>query len=271
MTIAGYAPPPENRLPALAAAAALHVAAILAMLYWVHPTMLPVGSAVPINIVSSAPATDSRPAEEAPQVQTAATETPAPEAKPTPPPPPSPPKPTPTVPHPALKPPTPTPTPKPVQAQQKPTPTPTPKTFDWASIQNTIDRAARSAPPRPSAAPRGPTRAETDTHARVDAGQGVSQSQLEGLQQLLGRLWNPNCQVEGGDAVKLKVSFTVGPDGRLSGPVNAFGSQTSADTVVAAAARRAIDAVHQVEPFSEPYRNQKILVNFNAREVCASR
>ena len=259
----------DNRFPALVGAAMLHVGLFLAVTMWVHPSMIPVGSAVPITIVSSAPTTDTKPAEEAPQVQTAATETPAPEAQPAPPPVPTPAKPTPAKAAP------PTPPTKPSPIPQKPVPPkpvakPTPS-FDLDALQASISRAAHAAPAKPSAAPRGPTRAETDLHARPDAGRGVSQSQLEGLQQLLGRLWNPNCQVEGGENIRLKLAFTVAIDGRVAGSVSAGGAEHSSDPVTGAAARRAIDAVHQVEPYAEPYRGQRITVNFNAKEVCSNR
>ncbi|HWA64044.1 MAG TPA: energy transducer TonB, partial [Caulobacteraceae bacterium] len=162
--------------------------------------------------------------------------------------------------------------PTPAKQPVKPAPpTPARQSFDWNSLQQTIAKAARTAPPRPSSAPRGPTRAETDLNARVDAGQGVSQSELEGLQQLLGRLWNPNCSAEGGADVKLKVSYWVGTDGRVRGAVSAGGAENSSDPVVYAAAHRAISAVHQVEPYAAQFQGQKITVNFNAKDVCANR
>jgi len=40
---------------------------------------------------------------------------------------------------------------------------------------------------------------------------------------------------------------------------------------VAAAARRAIDAVREAEPYAQPFRGQTIVVNFNAKEACAKR
>lgn len=264
-----YREPHDNRFPALLGALVLHIGLFLAVTMWVHPSMIPVGSAVPINIVSSAPTTDTKPAEEAPQVQAAATETPVPEAPPAPPPIPTPAKPQPAKAAPPTPPkaitPIPQKTPPPKPVVTRPTPS-----IDLDALQASISRAAHAAPAKPSAAPRGPTRAETDLHARPDAGKGVSQSQLEGLQQLLGRLWNPNCQVEGGEDVRLRLTFTVAPDGQVAGSVSAGGAEHS-DPVTSAAARRAIDAVHQVAPYAEPYRGQKIMVNFNAKEVCSNR
>jgi protein TonB len=146
-------------------------------------------------------------------------------------------------------------------------PTQPSKPFSLDALEASIAKAAKSAPPRPSSAPRGPTRAETAPQARPNAGTGVQQSQLEGLQQLLGRLWNP-CVVVGGEALKLKATFTVGDEGKVAGGVSLGGAERSPDPTTFAAARRAIDAIHQVEPYAEPFRNQRITVNFDAQQVC---
>ncbi|MFI4976579.1 MAG: energy transducer TonB [Caulobacterales bacterium] len=249
--------------PAFLAALALHLGLLaLIVLFPSRPSMLPIGGAVPINIVSSDPATDTRPAAQAPLTQTAAAETPTPQAPPTPPAaelaPPAPSKPAAA----AMKP-APLPV-RPAAAQAPPT-----KPLNLDALQAAIDRAARAGGARASAAPRGPTRAETAPQPRPDAGQGVSQSALLGLQQLLERLWNPNCDAPGGDAVKLKVIFTIGIDGRVMGGVNIGGLEHAADPVVAAAAVRAKDAVREAEPYPEPYYGQKLVVNFDAREACA--
>ncbi len=90
------------------------------------------------------------------------------------------------------------------------------------------------------------------------------------MSQLLNRLWNPNCSVEGGDAVLVSVTFAVGSDGRVIGRVNASGRE-SADPVMAAAARRAIDAVHAVEPYQAVYRGATFRINFDAKTACANR
>jgi hypothetical protein len=92
-----------------------------------------------------------------------------------------------------------------------------------------------------------------------------------GLQQLLERLWNPNCDAPGGGSVRLRVRFIVGLSGRLLGAPDAGGQETSATPVMAAAARRALDAVREAEPYGEPYYGQTITVNFDAKEACAKR
>ncbi|MGI9169056.1 MAG: energy transducer TonB, partial [Caulobacteraceae bacterium] len=109
------APPARRReslTPAFLAAAALHLGLFAAVVLLKSSSPVPIGDAVPINIVSREPKTDSRPAEAALQTQAAQTPTPVPEAKaPTPPP--------------ASPQPAPEPVPAPVKpAKAKPTPGP---------------------------------------------------------------------------------------------------------------------------------------------------
>ena len=165
--------------------------------------------------------------------------------------------------------PVPSPTPLPAKSAIKPAPAKPDLNLD--ALQASIARSARVAPARAAFATRGPTRAETAPQAHVDAGQGVSQSDKAGLSQLLNRLWNPNCSVEGGDAVTVLVTFTVGQDGRLVGRVSAGGRESSSDPVVFAAARRAIDAVHQAEPYAAVFRRNAFKVNFDAKTACSKR
>jgi outer membrane biosynthesis protein TonB len=148
---------------------------------------------------------------------------------------------------------------------------PAAKPFDFNRLQQIIDSARRNTGAQASSAQRGPARAETAPQARPDAGQGLSQSDLLGLQQLLERLWNPNCDVAGGSAVKLKVRFLVDLNGGLLGRPNDGGLESSSDPVVAAAARRALDAIREAAPYSTPYYGQAITVNFDAKEACAKR
>ncbi|HEY2481620.1 MAG TPA: hypothetical protein VGI30_05420 [Caulobacteraceae bacterium] len=266
MTAALYRPRRDSRAPALAAALVLHAGLFLALVSS-RPSMLPTGTSVPITIVANGPTTDSRPAEQAPITQEAQTETPVPEAKaPTPPPPAAPQlvaKPAPPKPAPA----------KPtkdsfslsaVQADiaQK-------QNFSLTALQAEIAKASRSQPARPAFARRGPTRAETAAVARVDAGTGVSQSDVAGLSELLQRLWNPDCSVD--DKVVIPVKFTIGFDGRIQGPVNAEGRDRSPDPVVFAAARRAVDAVHQAAPYADTFRGLTVTVRFDASKACARR
>ena len=69
----------------------------------------------------------------------------------------------------------------------------------------------------------------------------------------------------------MKVSFTVGVDGRLQGRPSAGGKEHSPDPVVFAAARRAIDAVHRVEPYQAVYRGHEFGITFDAKKACEGR
>jgi outer membrane biosynthesis protein TonB len=261
------APGPLGRAPALLAAIALHAALLALLVLGPHPKMPPVGSSVPINIVSTAPATDTRPAVEAPQAQAAATPAPEPQAPPQPP--------APAVAPPAFSKSVPTP-PK----AQKPVPQPQPavhaaapaaRPFDFNHLQQIIDNAQKNAGKPTASARKGPTQAETDTHARPDAGQGISESDQAGLQQLLERLWVLPCGEPGiGSVAPFKVTFTVLLSGRLLSPPTAHGAE-NASGLTALVVRRALDAVRAAEPFAPPYYGQTITVNFNSKKAYASK
>jgi len=262
---AAAAIPRDNRLPALIGAAALHLGVFAALVLFPSRPSLPIGSSVPINIVSSAPSTDTRQAYQAPETETAAAPQPQPQAPPQPP---APELATPQfspTPAQAAKP------PKPAAAQPSTQAAPAKPTVDFARMQQIIEAARRSAGAQASSAARGAARAETAPEARPDAGRGLSMSDQAGLQQLLERLWNPNCDAPGGSAVMLKVKFIVGLSGNLVGAPNAGGLDSSPNPVMAAAARRALDAIREAEPYAAPYYGQTITVNFDAKEACAQR
>ncbi len=268
----------------LAAALILHLAVFAAFMLAVKPNVIPTGAAVPITIVSDAPASAPAKAAAAPVAEPARTEAPTPEAAPPEPPPPpkaapAPPRPSPPKPSPPKRAPTYKPMPKPVAKPVETAPPvrpahaaapPTAKpSLDLDALQLSLARSTHAAPPRRSFAERGPAREAAAPQTAAAA--GVSREEQAGLSQLLNRLWNPNCSVEGGDAVLVSVSFTVGYDGRLSGRVNAGGRESSSDPVVATAARRAIDAVHAAEPYQATYRGAQFRINFDAKKACANR
>ena len=123
-----------------------------------------------------------------------------------------------------------------------------------------------------SSAAKGATRPETATQARPAAGTGLQANQLRGLADELQRRWNPNCDVEGGRDVQVKVTFTLGMSGQVVGEVSANGAERSANAVVQTAADRAIRAVYAASPFrnlTRDFYGQRISVNFNAREACS--
>jgi outer membrane biosynthesis protein TonB len=256
----------------LLAALVLHVGLLLALILVHGASLLPTGTAVPINIVANGPTTDSRQAEQAPVEQRAQVETPVPEAKP--------PEPAPPPRAAAKSAPAPAPAPAPSKAAVKPTPAkPKKDTFDLAAIQADVGarrssfnltalqadvaRESRSHPSRSASAQRGPPQAETAHEARVDAGTGVSQSDMAGLSQLLQRLWNPDCA--NGARPVIPVKFTIGYDGHLQGAVNAGGRDIRSDID----ARRAVDAVHQAAPYADTYRGLTVTVRFDAKKACA--
>lgn len=249
------------------------LAAVMLARPWEH--QLPIGAVVPVNIVSNSELTDLRAAAQAAQEQQAQTPEPVAEAPPAPvesaPQPPA--KPAPPIPQPTPAPPKPVPTPTPIPAVEtkapaKPAAKPQ-KAFDLDALAASIARTNKA-----SSAAKGVARQETALQARPAAGaaKGLSANALSGLAGELQRRWNPNCEVEGGRDVQVKVTFTMGPGGQLLGQVEAGGLEQSSNAVVRAAAERAIRAVHQAAPFSAQYRDafgQKVTVNFNGREACA--
>jgi hypothetical protein len=265
MTFAAYEPRP-TRLPALAVAALLHAVVISLLLLAPRPPLPPIGSSVPVNVISESQVTNSRPAVAAPSTEAAATPQPAPEAPQQ-------------APAPAPGPPLIARATSEPKAQQAPQPSaqaaprpaaPQSRPFDFNRLQQIIENARHASGEAKSSARPGPAAAETAPQARPNAGAGVSQSDLVGLEQLLERLWNPNCGVAGGAAVKLRFRILVGIDGALleASPLAAGGADPS---VVQAASRRARDALQQAAPYSEPYWGQAIVVNFDAKEPCANR
>jgi outer membrane biosynthesis protein TonB len=249
----------------------LHGGVIVALLVsGMFAKPLPVGGIVPVTIVSDSKITDLRAAQAAPQEQTAQTEEPVPDA-------PAPPaaiEPTP-QPRPTPLPPTPTPKPAvdPFAKGPKPPARPVEKSLDLDALAASVNRMAKAGGKTSSAA-KGAARPETALEAReaAGAGKGLSAIQMAGLAGELQRRWNPNCDVEGGRDVKVRVIFTLGPGGQVVGQVSAGGLEQSPNPVVKAAADRAIRAVHQAAPFSAQYGGafgQKVTVNFNAREACS--
>jgi hypothetical protein len=256
----------DSLAPALLAALALHLALFVALTILRPSLPMSLGSAVPINIVSSEPAAEPRQATQAPQTQMAQVDQPVPQAPaPTPPPPPAAPAPSPRVAPvaPSLK-----PTLRPTPTPAKPTPAPRDDSDFLNSLAATVKRYTRAQPPQPAFAARGPTRAATAPAAQEGAGQGVSQSDIEGLSQLLNRLWLKNC--DAATPVDVTVRLVVDDDGRVAS-ADAGGRQNASDPAVSASAIRAIAAVHQGAPYAEEFRGKRFTINFDASKACSSR
>lgn len=258
--------------PGLLASIALHgaVAALIAFgLPWKSSKPITIGESVPVTIVTNGP-TNVRPAEEALEEQTAQAPDPVPEATPQPPAPTPAPTPTPAP----APPPKPTPTPKP-----SPTPTPAkPKETKkndndfFASLEASIAKSKKATGKPTANAPKGPARAETSVSARpaMGAATGLSAAALGRLQGEVQDRWNPNCEVEGGANVNVRVVFVIGPGGRVVGQPQSPGTSSS-DPVVKAASDRAIRALFAASPFaylpSDLY-GKEIALNFNAKQAC---
>lgn len=249
----------------------LHATVAVALLIsWNFTRDLKVGSIVPVTIVSKAPASDVREAEQAPVEQTALTDEPVPEA---------PLQSTPPAPQP--KPAPPPPTPKPTPAVAKPIPTPAPakpappakpeKSLDLDALSASVSKMAKAAPAKPSSAPKGPARAETAQQARPALGAGASAAAISGLQDELQRRWNPNCEVEGGRDVQVRVIFVIGAGGQVVGDVSSQ-IKSAQSPVSRTGAERAVSAVYAAAPYRNlprEFYGEKIAVNFNAREACS--
>ena len=87
----------------------------------------------------------------------------------------------------------------------------------------------------------------------------------------LQRRWNPNCNVEGGRDVLVRVTFQLGAGGQVVGDVLSQ-IQGVRSPVATAGAERAVRAVYAAAPFRglpREFYGDKVAVNFNAREACA--
>ena len=245
--------------PAALGSLALHGAVALAMVIQWGSRDLKVGSVVPVTIVSSAPDLDTRPAEQADDTQTAMTEAPVAEAPPE-----------------AVPPPTPTPTPPTPQPKpaEKAAAKPAEKSLDLDSLYASLTKPARNAPQRPSSAAKGPSRPETAPVARQTAGSGLAAgAALQGLVAELERRWNPNCEVEGGRDVLVRVTFQLGVGGQVVGEPAAQ-IQSARNAVSEIGAERAVRAVYAVAPIRglpREFYGDRIAVNFDARKACANR
>lgn len=246
--------------PPLLGSALLHGALVLATLIswpWGRPVRM--DASVPVTLVANAPVSNVRPAEQAPEEALALTETPEPEAPPDLAAPPEP------------QPPQPAPKPAPVQpAPKKAKPAPA---LDLDALAESLKPARAAGKPKSSAS-RGASRAETAVQARPAVGQAsaLAASALSSLGADLARRWNPNCEVEGGADVDIRVAFRLDSSGNLVGRMEVSG-ENSANLVVKAAADRAKRAVLQAEPFQnlpEELYGDRIIVRFNARNACAS-
>ena len=252
--------------PAAFGSVALHAAVAAAFMISWGARELEVGSVVPVTIVNSAPDADTRPAELGPD-QAAMTEAPVEDAPPEPaaPPPQPAPAPTPSTAKPAEKAPSPNAA-KPAPKQEK--------DFSLDDLYASLTKPARNAPQRPSAAQKGASRAETATTPRDTTGFGraAGTEVSSGLQNEFERNWSIDCSLAITREVAVRVYFTIGSGGRLTGEptTEVVGGATPAAR--SAAEFRAKQAVSRSEPAfaREPRQNwgKRLYADFNAKEYC---
>src|SRR5215217_1356903 len=243
--------------PALAVSAVVHIGALLAVIFLggLFKKPLELGGGVPVTLVAEGPPI-LRDAPEADEEQLAQTEEPSP-----------------LPPEPEPAPPEPTPAPTPV-ANPTPAKKPQPRQeldFDRLLSDGQSSKPAR--PAKPAGGRQGPAKPDTTLKAGTSKGD-ISQASKGYLLTLgtdLGRRWNPNCEVEGGGNVDIRVSFRVSTNGRLLAAPESSADGAS-DPVIRAASDRAKRAVRQTEPFDtlppELY-GEKITVRFNGKTACS--
>lgn len=287
----------ESRSPALIASVALHLAVLGAgFIVWPFASKpIQMVASVPITIVSKAPPDAPTAPVLAPEPTPEASPAPAPEPTPAPPPP-APPTP---APKPVPTPPAPKPTPAPAPKPPPPAPSPTPKKAESKPLDLTalaaslpqskaqpnkakpaakpFDLAALAASLPKSGGAKGPPRQATAPTVAPGPPRPLSGDELGAVQSKLMRLWNPNCGVEGGASVVVRVEFRLQPDGSLvqgSAVVRNQGLIDAKGSVAQASAQRALTAVSRGSPYTELPRDhydqwKDIVVNFDAKEACA--
>ena len=202
--------------------------------------------------------------------------TPKPKPAPTPPPKPAPapkPKPAPPPPKPApTKPSPPAPT-KPTAAPKTTTAAPAKpqQHLDFNGLGASLANMVAKNGAKPSSAAKGPARpaAELQPVEGHGAATVLSTTDKAALAAKLGRLWNPNCEVEGGSTVVVKVHMVLTADGRLARPAEVVGKSGSVSSAVEAAALRAVSAVGRGAPYNELSAGPKdFIFTFNGKAAC---
>jgi len=275
-----------ERVPAVAAAAALHVGVFLAAMFlaqWLNKPE-PITQVTAVTLMTSADVAAAREAMQADQAQEAAAPDPTPQAPETPPAPEPAPTPTPAPPMPTPAPPKPNPTPAPKAAQAegataaakatakpaKPAPS-----MDFDALAKSLEASAKASGSKTSSAQRGPARPRTAVKASTSNGNtdAVSAGALASLGAELQRLWSLDCDVAGRSDVAIQVAFRLGSSGNLIGdPVSS--QQGAGDAIIKAASDRAVRAVYAAQPMTNlpaGLYGPRIVVNFNAKQACGQR
>ncbi len=254
-------------VPALVAAAVLHVGALVAVIVFgaMFAKPLKMGGGVPVTLVAEGPPilrdAPRAEVEQVAQVEEPAPLPPEPEPEPTP----TPPTPRPTPPKPQAKPTPPAPSP----TGKKPTQS---KPLDLDRLLSDVE-SSRPKPPKPGGGRRGPPK-PAGTVAPGQAPGEISQASRGYLNKLgedLGRGWHPNCEVAGGDQVALTIQIVLGANGRLADDPKVIRGAKD-DPVTRAAISRAIFAVRAAQPYRDfpaELIGEKLNFNLNAQAACA--
>ena len=266
--------------PALIGSAILH-AAVLAggLVAWRTHEEAPekLVTSVPVTLVSapvaaqaaSAPASAPGPPEPSPVLAPEPSPAPAPPAAA--PPPPSPPSPVRDMPppKPAPGPATPKPSPQKPQPQKPATQRPAVRDEPSLDLEALSKRLAQNTP-------RTPRTPRTPTPAPDAAGSGGASPQelADARATLASRLveaWNPNCQVEGGSRINVRVRFRLAENGRVAGEPDPVGGD-SGEPLVRAAQDRAVRAILRLQPYDwmpKEALNETYTINFDAQRACS--
>ncbi len=248
--------------PALVASALGHVAVLAAALIawpWMSKDMQ-FGKVVPVTLVTDGPAAEMAPALQAPTPAPAMAEAPVetapPEPAPISPAPPTPvasaaPKPTPQTkanqakPTPALK-------AAPSTAQSKPAKL----GLDLDALLASVNSSNQRPTARESLGQQGANRPKTALQAQEGHGSDdhLASSEKDALSDKLQKLWNPNCQIVGGEGIIVRVHVRLTPQGFLAAPPDLPDRETiqsSGNPILIAAAARALSAVGRGQPYTD--------------------
>jgi hypothetical protein len=256
---------------ALIASVLLH-GAVLAVALFLIPKDQPsgMGEVTTVTLVTSADVANLRPTVESPTPTDATSPTPATPDQATPPP---------ATPAPA----SPTP-PKPTdQGPAKPTPAQPQPAWNPNKVLQEVDPHERAMARQLNGGKAGPARPQAGPQAAPGAqpGQTASDADTKNLSAALEKLWNVDCDSD--STIDIYVSFRVGPGGTLLGDDRKTDKSLhtvvspqddSRDALTQVALRRAKDAVHKLEPFSNfrGIRGKTVTkVHFNSKEACAKR
>ncbi len=256
-------------VPAFVVSVLLHVGIfLLAFITWLNtPKPMPMAS-IPVEIISDVPQHEMAAAPVEPDAVKPPEPIPAPPVPPTQPPVPAPVQPIPEPIKPQKKPDTPAKAPvAPPDKNGMKKPTPQKPTLDLDALSQVAATPSKANTKKQAQANLHPTNGQSNYGAAPnDAGQKVA---LDALTRQISKLWILSCDVQGWDAIKPQIKFTLSPNGRvIDGPdwVNQRG-----DPMWVSGAARATAAVNKGQPYSDlpdGLYNVPITITFDAHKAC---